>query len=78
MFIEIGSIPLTKFAQNLNLKLSHDYIVVDEEMKTSVPGIFAAGDVTHHRLKQVVVASGQGAIAAKSAYDFLRGQSKDL
>ncbi len=72
VFVEIGSIPLTKFVGSLNLKLEEDYIVVDEEMKTSISGIFAAGDVTHHKLKQVVVASGQGAIAAKSAYEFLK------
>jgi len=73
VFIEIGSVALTKFIKNLNLKLDKEnYIVVDEEMKTSVPGIFAAGDVTHHKLKQVVVASGQGAIAAKSIYDYLK------
>jgi len=72
IFIEIGSTPLTKFVKDLKLKLDENYIIVDEEMKTSVPGIFAAGDVTHHKLKQVVVASGQGAIAAKSAYEFLK------
>ena len=42
-------------------------------MKTSIKGLFAAGDVTNHKLKQVVVASAQGAIAAKSVQDFLRG-----
>ena len=74
VFIEIGSIPLTNFVKNLSLKFDkEDYVIVDEEMKTSVPGIFAAGDVTHHKLKQVVVASGQGAIAAKSAYGYLKG-----
>jgi thioredoxin reductase (NADPH) len=72
VFIEIGAVALTKFVKNLKLKLDDDYIVVDEEMKTSVQGIFAAGDVTHHKLKQVVVASGQGAIAAKSAYGYLK------
>ena len=73
VFIEIGSIPLTKFVKNLNLKFDKEnYVIVDEEMKTSVLGIFAAGDVTHHKLKQVVVASGQGAIAAKSAYEYLK------
>jgi thioredoxin reductase len=40
-------------------------------MNTSVKGVFAAGDVTSHKLKQVIVAAGQGAIAAKSAYDYL-------
>jgi thioredoxin reductase (NADPH) len=72
IFIEIGSTPLTKFAQDLKLKLDNNYIIVDEEMKTSVSGVFAAGDVIHQRLKQVVVASGQGAIAAKSAYEYLK------
>jgi len=72
LFIEIGSVALTGFVKNLKLKLDDDYVVVDEEMKTSVAGIFAAGDVTHHKLKQVVVASGQGAIAAKSAYEYLK------
>ena len=73
VFIEIGSTPLTKFVKNLNLKLDKEnYIIVDEEMKTSVSGIFAAGDVTHHKLKQVIVAAGQGAIAAKSADSFLK------
>jgi thioredoxin reductase (NADPH) len=72
LFIEIGSLPLTKLSQNLGLKLNEkNYVVVDEDMKTSVKGIFAAGDVTSQKLKQVVVAAGQGAIAAKSAYDYL-------
>ncbi len=73
IFVEIGAIPLTEMAEKLNLDLdSEKYIIVDENMKTSVEGIFACGDCTNQRLKQVVVASGQGAIAAKNAYDFLR------
>ena len=72
LFIEIGALPLTKISQNLGLKLDKDnYIIVDENMGTSINGIFAAGDVTNQKLKQVVVASGQGAIAAKSAFDYL-------
>jgi len=43
-------------------------------MKTSVDGIYAAGDVASGKLKQVVVSSAQGAIAAKSAYDWLSGK----
>lgn len=72
LFIEIGALPLTKISQSLGLKLDKEnYIVVDENMKTSIKGIFAAGDVTNQKLKQVVVASGQGAIAAKSVGDWL-------
>lgn len=72
LFVEIGSVPLGKFSEELGLKLDEEgYIVVDENMNTSVKGVFAAGDITNQKLKQVVVASGQGSIAAKSAYDFL-------
>jgi thioredoxin reductase (NADPH) len=73
IFIEIGSVPLIEFAKNLNLKLDKENdVVVDEEMKTSVPGIFAAGDITNSKTKQVVVASSQGAIAVKSASEYLK------
>ena len=73
IFVEIGSTPLVEFVKDLNLKLDNEnYIVVDDLMKTSVEGIFAAGDVTNSKVKQVVTASAQGAIAGKSAHDFLR------
>lgn len=72
IFIEIGSTPFVNFLKDINLKLDENkYIIVDENMKTNVKGLFAAGDVTNHKLKQVVVASGQGAIAAKSAYEYI-------
>ncbi len=73
IFVEIGSVPLNKFAKELDLKLDKEgYILVDEDMKTSVGGVFAAGDITSQKLKQVVVASGQGSIAAKSAYAYIK------
>lgn len=72
IFIEIGATPLAKCVKDLGIEIDKEgYIVVDQNMKTSVEGIYAAGDVTNHPLKQVVVAAGQGAIAAKSVYDFL-------
>lgn len=73
IFVEIGSLPLNKFAKELDLKLDKEgYILVDEDMKTSVSGVFAAGDITSQKLKQVVVAAGQGSIAAKSAYAYIK------
>lgn len=72
VFIEIGSAPLAEFTKNLGLKMDNEkFIRVDEDMKTSVEGVYAAGDVTHTKLKQVVVAASQGAIAANSAYNWL-------
>lgn len=73
IFVEIGSVPVTSLAKNLGLKLdSERYIIVDTEMKTNVQGIFAAGDITSGSLKQVVVSAGAGAVAASSAYKFLK------
>lgn len=73
IFIEIGSVPLMEFARSLNLRLDkEDDIIVDENMETCVSGVYAAGDVTNSKVKQVVVASSQGAIAVKSIVEFLK------
>jgi len=75
IFIEVGSTPLAEFTKNINLKMDDEkFIHVDENMKTSVDGVYAAGDVASGKLKQVVVSSAQGAIAAKSAYNWLSGK----
>ncbi len=75
VFIEIGASPITEFAKKLNLKLdSENAIVVDEYMKTSAEGVFAAGDVTNLKVKQVLTSSAQGAIAGKSAGDWLKSK----
>lgn len=75
VFIEIGSMPLSDIAKLLGLKLDEEgYIHVDENMATNVRGVFAAGDVVKSKLKQVVIAASQGAIAAKSAYDYISGK----
>jgi thioredoxin reductase (NADPH) len=55
----------------LDLELDEEgYIKVDRNMRTSVPGVFAAGDITGG-LKQIVVAASEGAIAATSAFEDL-------
>jgi thioredoxin reductase (NADPH) len=72
VFIEIGSSPLSEFAKELKLKINKEnFIEVNSNMETSVNGIFACGDVVDFKLKQVVVSAAQGAIAAKSAEEFL-------
>lgn len=71
MFIAIGSTPVTSFAQNLNLSLDNDYIVVNNQMETSAPGIYACGDVIKKDLYQIVTATSEGAIAANSIKKFL-------
>jgi alkyl hydroperoxide reductase subunit F len=46
-------------------------IIIDEKCKTNLPGVFAAGDVTTVPFKQIVIAAGEGAKAALSAFDYL-------
>lgn len=73
IFIEIGSVPLSGFTKNLNLEKDESgFVIVDADMNTNVSGLFAAGDVTNQKLKQVVIAAGQGAIAGKNAYDYVK------
>jgi thioredoxin reductase (NADPH) len=73
VFIEIGATPFTDVVKPLGVRLDCDgFIETDRAMKTSVEGVFAAGDNTNNFLKQMITAAGEGAIAAKSAYEFLR------
>jgi len=73
IFIEVGSEPITEFIGDLGLKLDKNKrIKVDKDMSTSVRGVYAAGDVTNQDLNQVVVASGEGAIAGKNAGNYIK------
>lgn len=69
VFIYVGVDPTSELARGLTDLNEAGFIKVDGEGRTSVPGLYAAGDVTDHALKQVVTAAGQGAAAA---FDALR------
>jgi len=72
IFIAIGMRPATEIVAGLGVERdSMGYIKVDKEQKTSVEGVFAAGDCCDNPLKQVVTACGDGAVAAYSAYKYL-------
>jgi alkyl hydroperoxide reductase subunit F len=77
VFIEIGAVPNTEFAINLVTLNDVKEIEVDCECMTNVPGLFAAGDVTNAPGKQIIVAAGEGAKAALSAYRYLVGLKED-
>ena len=71
VFVQIGLVPNTEFLKG-TLELSKfGEIVVDAKGHTSVPGVFAAGDATTVPYKQIVIAAGEGAKAALSAFDYL-------
>lgn len=70
-FVEKKLVPNTKFLADILDLDEQNRIVVDCFNRTSIPGIFAAGDVTNIYAEQVLVAIGEGAKAALSAYEFL-------
>jgi alkyl hydroperoxide reductase subunit F len=71
VFVQIGLVPNTEFLKG-TLELSKfGEIVVDAKGHTSLPGVFAAGDATTVPYKQIVIAAGEGAKAALSAFDYL-------
>lgn len=70
-FIAVGIVPQAEFAKNHVKTDERGYIVADENGTTSVPGVFAAGDVRTKQLRQVVTAVADGANAATSAERYL-------
>ncbi len=75
VFVEIGLIPNTDFARNVE-KNTLGEIKVSCRNETNIPGIFAAGDVTDVPEKQIIIAAGEGAKAALSAFKYLAYQVK--
>ncbi len=64
VFVLAGYIPDTKIVRDLVELSDHGYIVTDSEQRTSIDGVYAAGDVCIKPLRQVVTATGDGALAA--------------
>ncbi|WP_019414288.1 thioredoxin-disulfide reductase [Paenisporosarcina sp. TG20] len=71
VFIYIGMLPLTKPFKNLGILNENGYILTNDQMETSIPGIFAAGDVREKTLRQIVTATGDGSIAAQAAQHYI-------
>jgi alkyl hydroperoxide reductase subunit F len=71
VFVQIGLVPNTEFLKGTVELSRFGEIIVDDKCHTSVPGLFAAGDVTTVPYKQIIIATGEGAKAALSAFDHL-------
>jgi len=73
VFVYVGHSPSTELVKGLVELDQNGYIITDDELRTSTPGLFAAGDVRKKLLRQVVTAVADGAIAAVSAEKYLEG-----
>lgn len=71
VFIYIGMLPLNEAVRHLGITNEEGYVVTNEKMETSIPGIFAAGDIREKPLRQIVTATGDGSIAAESAQKYV-------
>ncbi len=73
IFVQVGEEPNSQIAQASGLEVDdHGYIKIDINQRTNLPGVFAAGDITNHPVKQVGTAVGQGITAALEAYAYIR------
>ncbi len=79
VFVEIGTVPQGLLINQLQLETTDQgYIKVKEDLSTSVPRVWAAGDITNgsNNLRQIITACSEGAVAASSIFEFIQKQSK--
>lgn len=77
IFVQIGLVPNTEWLKGTVDLTPRGEIIVDERGQTSIPGVFAAGDVTNSPYKQIIIAMGSGANASLGAFDYLIRHSDD-
>lgn len=77
IFVQIGLVPNAEWLKGTVDLTPRGEIIVDERGQTSVPGVFAAGDVTNSPYKQIIIAMGSGANASLGAFDYLIRHSDD-
>lgn len=74
VFIYVGNIPLTKPFADLGILDDQGWVKTDTVMQTSIPGIYAIGDVRETPLRQIATAVGDGAIAGQQVYQYIKSQ----
>ena len=72
VFPYVGKKSTSQVLNNLKPDKQGIFLKVDEEMKTNIPGLFAAGDIVSKKLKQLITAAGDGAAAATSADNYVK------
>ncbi|MEP7200420.1 MAG: FAD-dependent oxidoreductase [Chloroflexota bacterium] len=72
VFIEVGTMPASAIAADLGIELDGQFIKVHGSQETSIPGVFAAGDITGGKARQAAIAVGDGTRAAIGAIDYIK------
>ncbi|GAB6706496.1 thioredoxin-disulfide reductase [Streptococcus uberis] len=75
VFIYVGMIPVSSMASDLGICDQEGWILTDDQMKTTRPGIFAIGDVRQKNLRQITTAVGEGAIAGQGVYHYIENMA---
>lgn len=71
IFVQIGLLPTTNWLEGSVERTKMGEIIIDAKCETSIKGVFAAGDCTTVPYKQIIIATGEGAKASLSAFDYL-------
>jgi len=73
VFVQIGEAPNNQIVQNSGVNLNaKGHIITDSSQQTNIQGVYAAGDLTNHPVKQIGTAVGQGITAALEAYSYIK------
>lgn len=73
VFVQVGEDPNSQLAKEAGVKVDEKgFILIDIRQRTNIAGVYAAGDVTNHPVKQVGTAVGQGITSALEAYGYIR------
>ncbi|WP_019790329.1 thioredoxin-disulfide reductase [Streptococcus sobrinus] len=71
IFVYVGLDPVSSMVKDLGITDEAGWVITDDKMKTSRPGIFAIGDIRQKDLRQIATAVGDGAIAGQEVYNYI-------
>ena len=72
-FIYIGNVPNTEAFKDLGITDKDGWVITNDRMETSIPGVFAIGDVRQKQLRQIIAAVGDGGVAGQNAFEYIEG-----
>lgn len=77
VFIYIGNVPNSQPFRNLNITDKDGWIITNDQMETSISGIYAIGDVRRKNLRQIITAVNDGGIAGQNAYEYIQSLNEE-